>query len=70
LIRLAASHPDWALGFEDETWFSRVARPSLQTWSAAGQPLRLVEQGLPKDDPDPKALACYGLLVRWIPLEG
>ena len=27
--------------------------------------MRLVEQDVPKDDPDPKALACYGLLVRW-----
>ena len=25
--------------------------------------MRLIEQALPKDDPDPKALACYGLLV-------
>jgi hypothetical protein len=66
LIRLAASHPDWALGFEDETWFSRLARPSLHTWADAGQPLRLIEQSVPKDDPDPKALACYGLLVRWL----
>jgi hypothetical protein len=66
LIRLAATHPDWALGFEDETWFSRLARPSLHTWGKAGKPLRLVEQSIPKDDPDPKALACYGLLVRWL----
>lgn len=28
------------------------------------QPLRLIEQTVTKDDPDPKALACYGLLVR------
>lgn len=26
--------------------------------------MRLVEQSVPKNDPDPKALACYGLLVR------
>jgi hypothetical protein len=26
----------------------------------------LVEQAVAKDDPDPKALACYGLLVRWV----
>jgi hypothetical protein len=67
LIRLAATHPDWALGFEDETWFNRLARPSLHTWTDAGHPLRLVEQSFPEDDPDPKALACYGLLVRWHP---
>ena len=59
------SHPDWALGFADEVWWSRVAQPHLrrvgQTMVA---PLRLVEQTVPRGDPDPKALACYGLLVR------
>jgi hypothetical protein len=64
-MRLAATHPTWALGFEDEVWWSRLARPALHSWVAADQPLRLVEQTVAKDDPDPKALACYGLLVRW-----
>jgi hypothetical protein len=63
LIRLAQSHPDWAVGFEDETWFSRLWRPSLNSWSDAGRPLRLVEQSVAKDDPDPKAISCYGLYV-------
>jgi hypothetical protein len=65
LIRLAATHPTWALGFEDEVWWSRLARPALHSWVDADQPLRLVEQTVAKTDPDPKALACYGLLVRW-----
>ena len=65
LIGLAATHPDWALGFQDETWWSRFAQPQLHTWSPDGQPLRLVEQTKSKEDPDPQALACYGLLVRW-----
>jgi DDE superfamily endonuclease len=64
LIHLAEQQPDWALGFLDETWWSRLARPALHTWADASQPLRLVEQTVAKDDPDPKALACYGLLVR------
>jgi hypothetical protein len=64
LIRLAASHPTWALGFEDEVWWSRPARPALHSWAEPDRPLRLVEQTVAKDDPDPKALACYGLLVR------
>ncbi len=64
MIRLAASHPTWALGFEDETWWSRLAQPALHAWAEPDQPLRLVEQSVAKDDPDPKALACYGLLVR------
>jgi transposase len=61
LIRLAAQHPDWVLSFADETWWSRVAQPALHSWTAA-KPLRLIEQDVPKSDPDPKALACYGLL--------
>lgn len=62
LIRLAQRHPAWALGFGDETWWSRLARPTLHTWTEPDQPLRLVEQTVAKSDPDPKALACYGLL--------
>jgi len=64
LIRLVNSHSDWAVGFEDETWWSRFAQPHLSAWSDGEHPLRLVEQERSKDDPDPKALACYGLLVR------
>jgi hypothetical protein len=29
--------------------------------------LRLVEKALPKEDPEPKALACYGVLLRATP---
>jgi DDE superfamily endonuclease len=61
LIRLALAHPDWVLGFQDETWWSRLALPNLHAW-AAGEPLRLVEQATDRADPDRKALCCYGLL--------
>jgi hypothetical protein len=64
LIRLAASHPTWALGFQDEVWWSRLARPRLQAWTEEDDVMRLVEQSVAQDDPDPKALACYGLLLR------
>jgi transposase len=64
LIGLAHVHPDWALGFADEVWWSRLLQPHLYAWAVADQPLRLVEQAVAKADPDPKALACYGLLVR------
>ena len=70
LIRLAATHPTWALGFQDEVWWSRLARPSLRTWIAEDDRLRLVEQAVATDDPDPKALACYGLLLRADPYFG
>jgi hypothetical protein len=62
LIRLAASHPGWVLGYQDETWWSRLALPAMHAWADEGHPLRLVEQAVPKTDPDPKALSCYGLL--------
>jgi len=58
-------HADWVLGFEDETWWSRLAQPNMNTWTEAKHPLKLMEKALEKDDPSPKALACYGLLVRW-----
>ncbi len=64
MIRLAMAHPDWVLGFADEVWWSRVARPRLASWTAADAPLRVVEQTVARRDPDAKALACYGLLVR------
>jgi transposase len=51
------------LGFEDEVWWSRVTPPSLHAWADEGEVLRLVEPTVTKEDPDPKALACYGLLV-------
>ena len=63
MIALAQRHADWVVGYEDETWWSRVAHPGLHAWTD-GEALRLVEQTVPDDDPDPKALACYGLLVR------
>ena len=61
LIRLAERHPDWVLGFQDEVWWSRLARPGLHAW-AGGEPLRLHEPPADAADRDPKALACYGLL--------
>jgi transposase len=63
-MALATRQPTWQLGFADEVWWSRIARPALSSWSPTGQPLRLVEQTVPADDPHPKALACYGL---WLP---
>lgn len=41
-----------------------MAQPALHAWTPAQQPLRLLEQTVPSADSDPKALACYGLLVQ------
>ena len=64
MIELAQDNAErWAIGYQDECWWSRVALPTLHSFSAAGEPLRLVEQSVAKDDPDPKAISCYGLYV-------
>ena len=61
---MAAAHPEGALGFADEVWWSRLAPPHRQAGAAGDQPLRRVDQTVAQDDPAPKALAGYGLLVR------
>ena len=52
------------LGFADEVWWSRQQQPNLHTWADIDHPLRLVEQTVAPSDTDPKALACYGVLLR------
>jgi len=56
---MAACHPDWVVGYVDEVWWSRLAQPAMHAW---GKRLRLKAKARAKDDPQPKALACYGLL--------
>ena len=51
------------LGFADEVWFSRLTQPALHAWTA-GEALRLGLHPVDRTDPEPKALACYGL---WLP---
>ncbi len=65
MIALAKQKPDWAFGYQDETWWSRLSHPDLHSWVKGDEFLRLVEQVHRKDDPDPKAIACYGLAVHW-----
>jgi DDE superfamily endonuclease len=48
------------VGFADDVWWNRLAYPSLHAWTDS-TPLRLVQQAADKHDPDPQALACYGL---------
>jgi hypothetical protein len=53
--------PRWVLGFLDEVWWSRIARPPLRAW-AAGDPLKLHVVSMSDNDPDPVAICCYGML--------
>jgi hypothetical protein len=59
----ADADPLWAIGFLDECWWSRVALPTLSAFSEEGEPPRMIQQSLAKDDPDPKAISCYGLYL-------
>jgi transposase len=52
----------WEVGYLDEVWWSRVSQPSMHSWSEKDEPLPLQELSVDKNDPDPKALACYGML--------
>ena len=62
-MAVAAANPEWTVGFEDECWWSRLALPTLSSWAEEGKPLRLVQQSVAKDDPEPKAISCYGLYL-------
>lgn len=61
LIALAEKD-GWEIGYRDEVWWSRVSQPTMHRWSEQGEPLRLQELKREKNDPDPKALAYYGIL--------
>jgi transposase len=63
-MRLAEAHPEWAVGFEDEVWWSRLAQPAQHRWVGERAQTRLQELERAKDDGAAKALACYGVLVR------
>ena len=64
-MRLAGENSGWAVGFEDEVWWSRFALPSLRAWSEDGKPLRLVQHSVAKDAiPRPEG---HLLLLRALP---
>jgi hypothetical protein len=62
LIAWASAQPSCAIGFLYEVWWSSIALPRLHAWQDTELPVRLLEQTWQKGDPDPKALACYGVL--------
>jgi transposase len=64
LMRRAMAQPTWALGVGDEGWWSRLAQPNQPGWTETEATYKLQELTAPTDEPDPKALACDGLLVR------
>jgi len=62
LLAWASRQPEWAIGFADQVWWSRFALPGMSAWQSQEHPFHLVEQSWQKEDPDPKALACSGVL--------
>ena len=60
----ARTQPTWALGFGDEVWWSRLAQPNQHCWTDTEVTPKLQALTSATEDTDPKALACYGLLVR------
>lgn len=63
-MEVAAADPETrAVGFLDECWWSRVARPTSSSFSEEGKPLRLIQRSVAKDDPPPEAIYCYGLYL-------
>ena len=63
-MEVADGKPEWAIGFQDECWWSRVALPTLSSFSEEKKPHRMIQQSVAKDDPDPrKAISCYGLYL-------
>lgn len=70
MIRVATTHPQWALGFADEVWWSRFAQPTMRAWQAPDQPARRSAPVPLVGDRDPAALGCYGVLPRPSPATG
>jgi hypothetical protein len=69
LIAWTSQEPTWAIGYLDEVWWSRFARPGMHAWQDEDHALHLVEQAWKKGDPDPKALASSGVLWQRGPAE-
>lgn len=63
LILMASHQPEWVVGFLDEVWWSRLAQPHLHSWTDESA-YALEEKQRDKEDPEPKAMACYGI---WCP---
>ena len=61
-MEVAEASPEWAIGFEDECWWQPgLLCPPSVAGLEEGKPMRLIQQSVAKEDPDPKAISCYGL---------
>lgn len=62
MIARATSHPDWALGFGDETWWDRIFQAHIASWGE--HPCKLVSRSVADKQAGDRSRACYGLLLR------
>jgi hypothetical protein len=62
LIGLAEQSPEWAVGFLDEVWWSRIAQPPRQQWQEGTAPPHAYQLHLPQDEQN--AIACQGVLLE------
>ena len=60
-------HPTWGRGCGEAVWWRRLAPPALHPWVPDAHAWRWGEQARPTADPEPKAPACAGRLVRHVP---
>jgi hypothetical protein len=61
---LAEGRLGWVMGFLDETWWSRLARPALNSWSDAGKSLRWSNSRLLKMTPIRRLFPATGFTCR------
>ena len=62
-MEVAEANPTLGGGFLDECWWSRVALPTLSSFSEEGKPLRLIQQSVAKGRPRAES----HLLLRTLP---
>jgi hypothetical protein len=61
LMEVADADPLWAIGFQDELWWSRVAMPTLSSFSEETKPDRLLQRSVAKDaSPTPRPSPATG----------
>ena len=64
-MEVADGSPEWALGFEEECWWSRVALPTLSAYSEEGETRRMIQKSVAKG----RSRAESRLLLRALPAQ-
>ena len=62
-MEVADGSPEWAIGFSDECWWNSVGSFILRAFCEERGAPTMIQQSDAKDDPEPKAISCYGLYL-------